>query len=125
MAHTYTDLSHNYLIDPGDAVVYDVDAILESVKNILSTPYYSRLFNRGFGSRISAILFMPVTQSTADLLLSNIVSALSLEPRIYVDQKNSYVNAYPDRHAYDAQIKFVILFNGSIGQFNHTFLAMQ
>lgn len=79
----YSDVNPDVLIDSPFELVFNADSIKKSLDTIFTTPYGSRAFRRGFGSRILDLLFEQVDAHTAsrmeDLLreLSN-----TWEPRI-------------------------------------------
>lgn len=76
----YSDLSNKFDIDPdtGDIkIVTDMDAIKNSIENILNTPLGSRVMLPYFGSRIRNLLFEPIQANLGKLLQVEITSALN------------------------------------------------
>lgn len=74
----------------------DVDAVKNSLLNILSTPMGSRRMKPDFAMPIQAFLFEPIDIVTANLLGTEMYRAISRwEDRIIVDN----INVYPDADA--------------------------
>lgn len=84
-SRTYSDL-HNSVIHPinGDALrATDLDAIYQSIKNIIMTPRGTRPFNYSFGSGVTSLLFEPATWVTITQLQAEIIESVTrLEPRL-------------------------------------------
>jgi phage baseplate assembly protein W len=89
---TYSDLTHRFVKHPGtnDAVrLFDVDAAKASLKSILLTKYYEKLFNPEFGVNISGLLFenfSPITGTIVKRMIRERVA--QYEPRITIDDIN-------------------------------------
>lgn len=83
----YSDISDS-LTHPisGKAILStDIDAIKNSIRNIILTPIGSRAFNPSFGTKIQTLLFEHPTPVTAIAIRSEIKIALErLEPRVKV-----------------------------------------
>jgi phage baseplate assembly protein W len=83
----YSDISDS-LTHPisGKAILAtDIDAIKNSIRNIILTPIGSRAFNPSFGTKIQTLLFEHPTPVTAIAIRSEIKIALErLEPRVKV-----------------------------------------
>ncbi len=59
------------------------DHLLQSVRDILSTPIGSRVMRRTYGSRVPALLDAPINQFTIAALIAAMAEALAQwEPRI-------------------------------------------
>ena len=110
---TYSDLS-NSLIHPatGDVVVArDLEAIRNSIKNIVLTPLGTRPFFPEFGTDVDSLLFENFNFITAVALEQEILTGVSrFEPRI----SNISVSAtpQPDEHIYTINITFTPYFGG-------------
>lgn len=66
--------------------VQNVEAVKESIQNILRTMFGERFFNVEFGSGFSSALFEPLDKTTASTYKSSIVSAINRwEPRVEVN----------------------------------------
>jgi phage baseplate assembly protein W len=88
-------ISERYYTDISDSVAHpisgqailstDIDAIKNSIRNIILTPVGSRAFNPSFGTKIQTLLFEHPTPVTAIAIRSEIKIALQrLEPRVKV-----------------------------------------
>ena len=89
------------------ALSYDNQAIIRSVRNILLTKKFEKLWNPDFGSNIDTLLFENISSVTASALEKEISVAISnYEPR--VNLKNVVVTPYVDRNAYDVTMTFYI-----------------
>jgi phage baseplate assembly protein W len=89
------------------ALSYDNQAIIRSVRNILLTKKFEKLWNPEFGSNIDILLFENISSVTASALEKEISVAISnYEPR--VNMKSVLVTPYIDRNAYDVTLTFYI-----------------
>lgn len=117
------DLRLKYKQERGDILVSGIkESVNESIKNILNTNIGTRLFNRGFGSQISNLLFEPMTDFVARFLLIEIQQVLErLEPRVELSYSQSQVLPDFDNNLYEIRLVYRILDNEDTGEFN-TFL---
>ena len=89
------------------ALSYDQQAVIRSIRNLLSTNHYEKLFNPDIGSNLNALLFenfSPLTMASIETEITNIIN--NYEPRAtlnYID-----VSANEDRNAYNVTISFYI-----------------
>ena len=89
------------------ALSYDNQAIIRSLRNILLTKKFEKLWNPEFGSNIDTLLFENISSVTAAALEKEISVAIeNYEPR--VNMKNVVVTPYIDRNAYDVALTFYI-----------------
>jgi phage baseplate assembly protein W len=89
------------------ALSYDNQAIIRSLRNILLTKKFEKLWNPEFGSNIDTLLFENISSVTAAALEKEISVAIeNYEPR--VNMKNVVVTPYIDRNAYDVTLTFYI-----------------
>jgi len=89
------------------ALSYDNQAIIRSLRNILLTKKFEKLWNPEFGSNIDTLLFENISGVTAAALEKEIsVAIANYEPR--VNMKNVVVTPYIDRNAYDVTLTFYI-----------------
>lgn len=106
----YSDIDFTFTKKPvtGDvALSYDNQAVIRSVRNILSTKHYERPFNPALGSNVDALLFEPFSPITASSLETEITNTInSYEPRAIL--KEVVVNPQPDKNAYSVSITFYI-----------------
>jgi phage baseplate assembly protein W len=114
----WVDMRLRFAQEDGLPIVLDDDALNESIRNILFTRKQDRFFNRTFASDLEELVFEPIDDLTAQLLLSRVVILLSSwEPRIQVDLSRSSVTALPDDNQYNVNIRYVKLDTQEIGQF--------
>lgn len=106
----YSDLDFTFTKKPVTndiALSYDENAVIRSIRNLLSTNRYERLFNPDLGSNINALLFENITSFVASTLEREISNTLSNnEPRANITQ--IVVAANPDQNRYDVTITFFI-----------------
>jgi phage baseplate assembly protein W len=107
----YRDLDLNFNIHP---IRKDINknvgdmAVINSIKNLISTNNYERLFNPIFGGNIRAMLFENMDPVTALRMEKEIVSMIqNYEPRAIL----SSVTIIPqyENNAYDVKIRFRIV----------------
>jgi len=109
----YNDLSIS-VIHPatGDALVArDLEAIKNSIKNIVLTPIGTRPFFPEFGTNVDNLLFENFNVITATVLEDEILNGVTkFEPRI----SNISVSAVPneEQHVYKISITFSPYFGG-------------
>ena len=86
---------------------YDDQAVIRSIKNLLLTKPYERLFQPTIGSGIDSLLFEPINPLTANLLRDEIVRTINnYEPRATIASID--INAYPDQNGYSVAMFFYI-----------------
>ena len=89
------------------ALSYDSQAIIRSMRNILLTKRYEKMWNPDFGSNVDGLLFENISSVTATALEKEIMVAIkNHEPR--VNLKSVVVTPYVDRNAYDVTLTFYI-----------------
>lgn len=120
------DLRLRYKQTEGDVLVSGIVAsVNESISNILNTRQGSRLFNRGFGTGLSSLLFEPMGELTGSLLLLAIDQAISkYEPRVQISFNDSEVIPDYDNNGYLIRITYQILGRQEVGEFD-TFLSSE
>ena len=110
LSKLYSDIAFTFTKNPvtGDvALSYDEQAIIRSVRNLLSTRHYERPFNPDLGSNLDALLFEMVSPLTSLAIQKEIQLTIeNYEPRAIV--KSIIVNAKPDQNAYDVTLNFYI-----------------
>ena len=120
----YIDLHSSYLVDSNKILVEDIDAINESINNILSVEKGTWLAYRDFGSTVNQYLFEPMNEATANLLKIAIFQAIDqFEPRVEVDFYRSEVVPDLINQVYRVKMIYWILAFGRVGQFDKTFKA--
>ena len=110
---TYRDLDLNFNIHP---IKKDVSkhineyAIINSVKNLVSTNYYERPFRPEIGSGVRNLLFENVDPINAAQLERAIRETIeNYEPRVAVSGIRA--QAAPDENRYDVTLTFFIINN--------------
>ena len=110
LSKIYSDIDFTFTRKPvvGDvALSYDSQAVIRSIRNILLTRHYEKLFNPDFGSNIDTLLFEMVSPITATSLEQEISTAIkNYEPRARLN--NVVVSAQPDNNAYSVSLSFYI-----------------
>lgn len=83
-------------------------AVINSVKNLISTSRYERLFQPEIGSSVRSLLFEPMDTITASALKRAIIETLSnYEPRVTVDEVS--VSPDYDNNTYSVGMTFTII----------------
>jgi phage baseplate assembly protein W len=106
----YSDIDFTFTKKPVTADIalsYDVQAVTRSIRNLLNTQNYDRLFNPDLGSQITGLLFeniSPIVAVTMEGLIKNLIKAY--EPRANI--QNVTVNGMTDANAYKVTITFYI-----------------
>lgn len=96
---------------PEDAAkVIDIDAVYQSVDNILFTLNNERLFHPEFGADLEALLFELMDEITAYKIFNYVVSAITVwEPRVEIIRNLSDVTPVPDENKYLVILTFRII----------------
>jgi phage baseplate assembly protein W len=106
----YSDIDFTFTKKPVTADValsYDAQAVTRSIRNLLNTQNYDRLFNPDLGSQITGLLFeniSPIVAVTMEGVIKNLIKAY--EPRANI--QNVTVNEMTDSNAYRVTITFYI-----------------
>lgn len=84
------------------------NAIIASVKNLILTNRNERPFNPKIGSNINAMLFEPLDELTASILMAEIRMLISnYEPRVRIE--NVQVTPDYDRNGFNVILKFSVI----------------
>ena len=106
----YADLDLTFARNPvtGDvSMSYDEQAVIRSVRNLLLTNYYERLFQPSLGSNVDAYLFEPSNSITAASLETEIRTTIeNYEPRVIIDKIQ--VISIEDKNALYVELHFFI-----------------
>ena len=116
---TFIDIPKNFIVSQKDIVIYTKEAsILESIKNILDIELNTKLMDLEFGSQVKTMLFRPMTNSTAQLIINLVEEAIyDQEPR--VEEVYTTVN-YSDDDYINLDLTIFIADNKQIG-FNNSY----
>lgn len=108
---TYRDLNLNFTAHP---VKKDVSkhinerAVINSVKNLVSTNFYERPFRPEIGSGVRQILFEMVDSISGAALERQILEVISnFEPRVTVERITA--SPSPDENGYNVTMEFYII----------------
>lgn len=108
--HIYSDLDLTFNMVPGTrdiALKFDEQAVIRSVRNLLSTNIYERPFQPDIGSTLNNLLFEPVTEITATLIEEEISRMIfNYEPRATISQLA--VTAKPDDNAFNVSLYIIV-----------------
>lgn len=106
----YSDIDFTFTKKPGTndvAVSYDAQAVTRSIRNLLLTKNYERLWNPSLGSKIESLLFELVSPVSADLIESEIrLMIKTFEPR--ADLNELRVTPLPDKNAYTVFMSYFL-----------------
>jgi phage baseplate assembly protein W len=110
LTKTYSDIDLTFTKNPvtGDvAISYDSQAVIRSIRNLLLTNFYERLFQPNLGSNINAHLFElsnAITAASIETEIKNVIE--NFEPRATVSDIK--VLAIEDQNAYYIEVAFFI-----------------
>jgi len=106
----YSDIDFTFTKKPvtGDvALSHDVQAVTRSIRNLIRTGHYDRLFNPDLGSNLNTLLFEPVSFISASAIESEIKSMIfAYEPRAILQKIE--VRPRIDNNAYEVSITFYL-----------------
>jgi phage baseplate assembly protein W len=106
----YKDLDLNFTIHPVRKDLNrltDERAVINSIKNLVSTNHYEKPFNPSFGSNLRRLLFENVDNFTSTLIEREIVEVLNnFEPRVTV--RTVRVVPTVDENGFNVQLDFYI-----------------
>lgn len=107
----YSDIDLSFSANPfTDDVdkVYDVKAVKQSLKNLLFTDYYERLYHPEIGSPLGGLLFEPVDPLTAAAIQKAVEQIIfDYEPRAEVVSVE--VSGQLDNNSYRLQVNFFVV----------------
>lgn len=107
----YSDLDFTFTRKPvtGDiSLSYDATAVTRSIRNLLQTRHYDRLFNPDLGSNLDSILFENMGPSSASILEKEILNVIAnYEPRAKLTTVN--VKASPDQNGYYVTLTYYLV----------------
>ena len=86
----------------------DIEAVKQSVKNLILTNHYERPFHPEIGSSVRAMLFQPMNPITANVLQRTVTECIeNFEPRVRL--VSVIASAQPDVNAYEVTISFYVV----------------
>jgi phage baseplate assembly protein W len=111
----YSDLNLSFVINPISkdiSPVTDIDAVKNSIKNLMATNFYDRPFQPTLGSGLTALLFEPAHIFTATALKDAILKVINNhEPRVTDVEVNVVDDS--DRNAYRVTVSFRVFYDDS------------
>lgn len=106
----YSDIRTDFINHPVTGVlqmVYNEDAVKQSIKSLLLTGPYERHWNPDYGAGLAKYLFEPISQITEESIKQAIINAVeTYEKR--AELVDVYVSAKPDQNGYTATIVFYV-----------------
>lgn len=107
---TWIDINSNYHILAQSELSLDIDAITNSIENILSTPIGSRPFEREYGSKLYYFVHEPIDRITEEDIRVSLIQALEKwEPRIVIDMQQTTVTRLLDNSGYSVNLYFTMI----------------
>lgn len=108
----YSDIDIRFTPQPSTkdiSMSYDEQSVIRSIRNLLLTKPYERLFQPDLSSRIDNLLFEPISPLTGNLVKDEIIRVVSnWEPRATIASLD--VMSYPDQNGYQVSM-FVYIGN--------------
>jgi len=108
---TFADIDLNFIAHPDTGDIskkFDDNAIKQSVKNLVLTNHYERLFHPEIGSEVNSLLFEMFTPLTKAMIITSIRNTIeNFEPR--VNLINVDVRPNVDNNSIYVSIVFVIV----------------
>jgi len=103
----YSDL--NQLTPTVSPLVMGVDAVYQSITNILSTPKKTRLFNFHFGADLEELLFEPMDEIITFKIFNLVIDVIQRwDNRVKISNSESYVSPVYAENKYDLVLVFNI-----------------
>jgi phage baseplate assembly protein W len=106
----YSDIDFTFIRKPGTndvALSYDAQAVTRSIRNLILTNPFERLWNPGFGTNLSALLFENISPISADLIESEIKLLLhTYEKRVTL--ADLVVTPQPEKNSYSVYLSYYL-----------------
>lgn len=106
----YSDLNGNFTVDYKSKDIkksIDIEAVKNSIRNILQTRKMERRMLPGFGASLEQLLFEPIDETTAKRIGTIMIEELEYwEPRVKVT--NVVVAADEDGNRYDITLEYSV-----------------
>ena len=106
----YSDIDFMFTKKPvtGDiALSYDAQSVTRSIKNLIFTNRFERLWNPDIGSNISLLLFELISPTIGNSLEFEISSLINnYEPRAILNEV--VVTALPDKNSYSVYLSYYL-----------------
>lgn len=106
----WIDVNTNFGEDVDPELVADVEAINNSLFNLLTCPIGTRPFEREYGCELIQALFEPADSQTAQFLSLTLFQAIrTWEPRVILDRARSRVDESRDGQGFDITIAYTVV----------------
>ena len=90
-------------------LISDVDAINNSLYNLLNCPIGTRLMRPDYGTRLSQLIYEPCDAQTAQTIEMSILQSIEQwEPRIQINPRSSRVTTLPGGNGFKIVIDYYI-----------------
>lgn len=104
----YSDINPDNPFDK--SLVENAEAVLYALTNIFSTDQDERLFNLDVTANLNDLLFEPISDEITSLIYARVVNAIQrFEPRVQLNNQNSWVIPNYDANEYIAYFEFTII----------------
>lgn len=114
----YSDINPDNPFDK--SLIENAEAVLYALTNIFSTDQDERLFNLDVTANLNDLLFEPISDEITSLIYARVVNAIQrFEPRVQLNNQNSWVIPNYDANEYIAYFEFTII--GLQGTYNQGF----
>lgn len=114
----YSDINPDNPFDK--SLVENAEAVLHALTNIFGTDQDERLFNLDVTANLNDLLFEPISDDITSLIYARVVNAIQrFEPRVRLNNQNSWVIPNYDANEYIAYFEFTII--GLQGTYNQGF----
>lgn len=116
----YSDLDPNFSINPltrDISPLSDIDAVKNSIKNLVRTNFHDRPFQPTIGSGLTALLFEPANTFTAIEIRNAIIKVITRYETRATDVDVSVIDN-SDRNAYTITVTFRVFYDDSVNEFD-------
>lgn len=114
LTNIYSDIDLTFMPQPvtGDvSLVLDSRSVINSVKSLLFTSFYERLWQPNVGSNLTGLLFEPMSGVTSSAISSEIANVLkNYEPRVQIQ----YINVAEDYNNNGYNISLSVFIGNSV-----------
>jgi len=104
----YSDLNQDF--PTKQPLVTNLEAVIQSIKNLLLTSKTQRVMRVEYFSEIEDLLFEPMTDDMAFILFDSITNLIhQYEPRVKLKYSECFVTPHYDIHVYEVFLKFRVI----------------
>lgn len=106
----YLDVNTNYGINTDAELVADIQALNNSLYNLLTCPIGTRVHKRDYGSNIPWFLQEPCDAITANKIKQSLLQSIRRwEPRVQLDFRNTVVNPLSDGTGFAVEFSYLVV----------------